>query len=910
MLAPLILAAGCSFSGGPESAPPDGVKAAAPAQEAPKRAKAKKQEPDKKSRPAEQETVSEPRKKREEVAEPRREESRQNDIVVENPPIEEDYLFESESMRLMVSDTVVPSEEKATPLFDSLGEEAKSAYVRAAYLNQTGYTTKALEYYLEAVEKDPENLWLKNRAARAALYHNNLSRASKLAEEVFAADEKNYQAMQVLAMINLARNNRSEAISWYSRILEIKPHNIDALENLARMSYEDQDYERTKEYCAKILEVTSRNLNAILWHAEASALTGDIAHAATLYEQLIRYRPMLISRVGDMGIRLLRQGRADDAERLYRHGVAIQPTNEILRLQWEALLRETKGEEAVHEAYRELAGEHPLDLQIQEVLARFLERQDATDELVAQRKKMLEINPRHVESLISLAGVELSQGNTEAANGYFERAIKAGPRHASTYRDIALTYIDQERYDRAEELLREALAIDPEDADVYTALALLAEQRGNPSQVERYLKDAIDRSPANEKILAILAEFYYKNERFEEASQIYEQILVITPDDADATLRLAGVYFKMGADRMLDNLQKKLASSDWNSARIYSDYGIMAMRQGAWDRARWGLEKALREFPGNIGLRQALATVYLRMNEPVLAEQVIKDGEETFLGMEGGLREYRLTLMSHYTQARQHEKALEIVEKLVAENPEDLDLRGIYLETLVELGRHDTAIEELNEVVRDFAADNPQYVKKIRAQVYRNMGEYQRAIGVLNGMETETLEQRRDVYFDLALTYGDMGDVDNAERYYQRLIDDLSTEGDDFWIAVNSRNNLAYLYANHETKLERAEELAREALSLNPDADYILDTIGWIRLKRGDFEEAEEYLKRAERLALPDPEIYEHLGDLYRLTGREVLATEYYERALEIDPEAEGVREKLDMTATALREPATNPATP
>lgn len=839
------------------------------------------------------------------VAAPPRRPPRVVPDVIENPPLNEHFLFTSPKAQLIVSDTVMVADddEATSPLFDALGEQAKDQYVRAAFLNQAGYGTRALEHFYAAVERDPDNLWLKNRAARAALMANDLPRARRFAEEVLDADSKNYTGMLTLATLAQARDRRGEAKQWYEKVLEVKPRNIEALENLTRISYDERDMEKTKEYAARILAITSRNLTAILLHAEASALTGDIQHAARLYEQLVRYRPMMISRLSDMGIRLLRQGRLEDSRELFRRGVAMQPEAEVVRLQWEALLRETEGEEAVFEGYRSLVRDYPLDLRIHELYADYLKRRNRTDELVTQREAMLEMDPRHVPSLLSLGEVELTRGNFEDAKEYFEKAIRYGPEDASTLRDIAMVYLEHNEKERAQLLLEEALLIEPDDAQTHVALAMLQEETGQASEAEKNYKKALDLSPANERILRLLGAFYRKHGRLEEASQVLEQVLAVRPTDEGAQVELARLYFDLANAEALDRLQKSAPLVVDDKPTFYMHYGYVALEYGEWQRARWGLEHALEAVPEDLRTRQALAVVFLHLGEKQLAVETIEKGGQHLPEAAEARERYHIAVLQIHNLSREREKAVETAQRLVEENPDDLVLHEMLISALMEAERQEDAQQALNDAIRRFAIKQPVETQRLRAQVYRTQGDHDRAAGVLMPLLNEASDPH-DVIFDLALTYAEKKDVERAERYYEHLIRELADKGDrtttQTSVLVNAYNNLAYLYAVEGVNLEKAEEYASKALKLNPGADYILDTMGWVKFRQGNLEEAEKHLKRAEKLALPDPEIYDHLGDLHRAKDDHAAAIRYYEKALELDPKAERVREKLDALRPAV----------
>ncbi len=58
-------------------------------------------------------------------------------------------------------------------------------------------------------------------------------------------------------------------------------------------------------------------------------------------------------------------------------------------------------------------------------------------------------------------------------------------------------------------------------------------------------------------------------------------------------------------------------------------------------------------------------------------------------------------------------------------------------------------------------------------------------------------------------------------------------------------NALGYTLADHRQQLPRAEQLIRQALLATPDSPAALDSLGWVRLRRGDSRDAAGILERA-----------------------------------------------------------------
>lgn len=98
-------------------------------------------------------------------------------------------------------------------------------------------------------------------------------------------------------------------------------------------------------------------------------------------------------------------------------------------------------------------------------------------------------------------------------------------------------------------------------------------------------------------------------------------------------------------------------------------------------------------------------------------------------------------------------------------------------------------------------------------------------------------------------------------------------------------NYLGYSWVDRGTHLERAKELIEKAVKLRPNDGYIVDSLGWVLFREGNFQRAVKHLERAVELRPEDPVINDHLGDAYWRVGRENEARFQWRRALTLKPE-------------------------
>ena len=110
--------------------------------------------------------------------------------------------------------------------------------------------------------------------------------------------------------------------------------------------------------------------------------------------------------------------------------------------------------------------------------------------------------------------------------------------------------------------------------------------------------------------------------------------------------------------------------------------------------------------------------------------------------------------------------------------------------------------------------------------------------------------------------------------------------------------------------------MIQKAVAAQPDAGYIIDSLGWAQYRLGYYNEAVVHMERAVELMATDTIVNDHLGDVYWAVGRKTEAQFQWRRALSfaIDysgPEAvdpKRIERKLEVgLATVLAEEGAPP---
>lgn len=102
-------------------------------------------------------------------------------------------------------------------------------------------------------------------------------------------------------------------------------------------------------------------------------------------------------------------------------------------------------------------------------------------------------------------------------------------------------------------------------------------------------------------------------------------------------------------------------------------------------------------------------------------------------------------------------------------------------------------------------------------------------------------------------------------------------------------NYLGYSWIDQGLNLERAREMIEKAVSKRPNDGYVVDSLGWVYYRLGQYDEAVKHLERAVELRPQDPIINDHLGDAYWRAGRKLEAKFQWSHAIDLGAEEKSI---------------------
>ncbi|GEM_PF-1137525 len=550
-----------------------------------------------------------------------------------------------------------------------------------------------------------------------------------------------------------------------------------------------------------------------------------------------------------------RAGRTAEAFEAYRQALLLDPGREELQRKIAQLIAQTNRPGGVLAFWRELAEEFPRDKAVQDFYGEELLRAGEFADAAEHFKSVMDAWPEDGRARRGWAlAAFMSAGPGDLAQ-VTARLLEAGGLGGRETLDIAEALRSVGKVDAAAEILAQRIERDGATPRLLFALAGDQLRLGRKAEATATLERLVEMRPEMVQAVSLLSEFYREAGRTAEAEALLERALAAAGPREALTLRLrqAELLRARGeidrARQTLDGILAAEGEIPEEALRMRVDLDVEA---GDFASAHATVDRYLARLPDerSIGVRSLKAWLFWREKRYGEAVAVL----EELYRQESGNWPVIQFLAENYGQLGEYEKAHGLLQ---------------------------AAESVLEERFRD-------EILLARVQLYRRQQDLDRAVEVMERLLGRNPDQ--DAYLIMAGEfYHELGRMEDAERVLRRAIE------------INPRNAeaynaLGYFFAEAGVKLDEALVLVQRALELKPDAGHILDSLGWVYYKQGQYGKAVQTLEAAvQKLGdSPDPIILDHLGDAYDKEGRREEALHYWRRALDLDPDADQIRSKLD----------------
>jgi len=156
----------------------------------------------------------------------------------------------------------------------------------------------------------------------------------------------------------------------------------------------------------------------------------------------------------------------------------------------------------------------------------------------------------------------------------------------------------------------------------------------------------------------------------------------------------------------------------------------------------------------------------------------------------------------------------------------------------------------------------------------------------------ERMPDTVEIKYELAMMYERNERLNDTERLLREVI--ALDPGH-----AHSYNALGYSLADRNQRLPEALKLITRALEIAPNDPFIMDSMGWIKFRLGDYVTAVQYLEKAYRVR-PEADIAAHLGEALWMLGQRDAAIEIWKKALAKEADNATLQETIKRLGVRL----------
>lgn len=405
---------------------------------------------------------------------------------------------------------------------------------------------------------------------------------------------------------------------------------------------------------------------------------------------------------------------------------------------------------------------------------------------------------------------------------------------------------------------------------------------GDYSGSEKNFKIAVKYSPDKVEGYLELASFYLKIADDEKALETYRRAMDEDPGDIRPALGAAGLHFAIGDTTTADSIYLSLLETNRDNIQSLNSLTSTFYALDRLDLAEKSAKLTAELHPDDPDIQRRYAFTLFGNGNFTAAESVMVVLDDK--GMANGLIYYYL---GRLVQRRDDFPVAEGYFRKSLAMDDTLTFSWINLAVVVEAqDRYDEAIDIMHRAYDQIPADSFNVIYYTAIIHSRNEHYDLARDGYLRLLKSQPDDI--DIRFNLAASYERLGQFEDAEKEFQWIIE----RAPDHALALNY---LGYMYADKGIKLDEALPMIEKAVSLDPENGAFLDSYAWVLYKLGRYAEALVQMKKALEYDQSDAVLYDHQGDIYAALTSHELARESWTKALEIDPENEEIKAKLNL---------------
>jgi tetratricopeptide (TPR) repeat protein len=490
--------------------------------------------------------------------------------------------------------------------------------------------------------------------------------------------------------------------------------------------------------------------------------------------------------------------------------------------------------------------------------------------------RVLQLDSRNDAAMYELSSLKKLQNNQPEAQQLLERAVTLKPDNEWYWVSLATSYEKSNDILKLQHVFDELLRINPNKPDYYfdKASALILEQKYDEALAVYTRLEQL--TGLTDDLVANRQKIYLKQGKIDLAANELEQLLANNPEQVKYYLLLGEIY---NSNNLTDKALKILQRGE----KVRPDDGMIHLALADTYRTKKDLEASYKQ------LQLAFASPALDIDQKV---RIILGYTPKFPDANArasALELSRIAVGVHPNDA----KAQALYGDMLAQNNKLKEAKAAYQKAVQlnpeiyavheQLVRLDLGDNALDEAIKDgenalSLFPNQAWMNYLVGVAYLQKKDAAKALGYLKNavaLELEDKDLSAQSYAALGDCYHELKDNAKSDAAYDKA---LVYNSDN----VYTLNNYAYYLSIRGEQLEKAAQLSKHSIDLQPNTASFEDTYAWILFRQKKYTDAKIWIEKAlqhgkDRSATQT----EHYGDIMFYLGNTDSAVQNWKKAKE-----------------------------
>ena len=768
---------------------------------------------------------------------------------------------------------------------DSVEDRVAEHYERAQGLLADGSQAKAVIEFRNALQLNPDHAPSHMALGEIAEKDNNLQGAYNRFKRVTEIDRDHYGARVKMARYLVLADELEDATAAFEIVKSLRPDDIDTHVLAAALALREDRLTDTRAALDMALAIDPTNIDAILLDVNYVLKTGTEAEALARADEGLAHAPENMQ-VNAIKLQILQ--RLDDnagvGDQLARM-VGYSPDN-VRLIQTQARWAIQAGEVGVAEAaLRDLAELQPNDHVAAFDLVRYVRAQkgeaagrDELNRLIAEAEEPFELR-------LMLAQYEEETGDQEAAHNLLRALSEVEDVSQANKARVALSRSVLRSGDREAGLaiVQEALAADRNEVEAIVIWAAYLVEEGRLDEATPFIRNGLNEAPEDVRLLMLSGQSQERLGNIDLATDRMARAVRIRnyhPSVVEPYIQFLG---RIGRDEAIETILVETNRRHPNDERVLDQLGFARAKLEDWQGADRIARQLAQTNPDRA--RQLRAAI-------LIGQERFDEGASLLRNLPEDQRQRAASiaaLVQTYLRNGQSQQAVDFLDELLAENPDNLQALGLRGNLHLASGQREEAVAAYERILQTDPGNAG--ARSALSRLLQMSGDVGKAEGeLLDGLEINPdnlfLKTRLAQFREL------QGNFASAIELYTEVQERVPN-------SLLITNNLASLLADHHADdaaaLDKAYQLAGRLR--DSSLPHYRDTFGWTRYLRGEHEEALKYIEPASRELPQNPWVHYHLGKVYMAVERGEDARRHFQQALDLTEGSNAFPPRADIEA-------------